>query len=116
MPAKGRARLFARYAFEKRCVARSLKVALVVGTVLALINHFDSMVSASLGVTETFQIILTYAVPYSVSSFGFAMQAAQMERDARTGNPDPTSTPRGPSELSRLDVRVAPDDIEAWPI
>ncbi len=116
MPAKGRARLFAKYAFEKRCVARSLKVALVVGTVLALINHFDSIVSASLGVTEMFQILLTYAVPYSVSTFGSAMQAAQMEMDAQTGNPDSTTAPAGSSGLLRVEVSVAQDGIGGWPV
>ena len=79
MPTDQRGRLFAKHAVEGKCVVRSLKIALVVGTILALINHFDSIVTGSMSPTVIFQIILTYAVPYSVSTFGSAMQAVQME-------------------------------------
>ena len=83
-----RARLFAKYAFDKRCVARSIKVALVVGTILALINHYESIIAGSLGLAVTLQILLTYAVPYSVSTFGSAMQAMQMETDSKATKPN----------------------------
>jgi hypothetical protein len=34
---------FLKHACEKTCVYRSMKVALLVGTVLALINHYDAI-------------------------------------------------------------------------
>ncbi len=85
MPASERLRIFAKCAVEKTCVLRSVKVALVVGTVLALINHYDALLSGSLGATGLYQILLTYAVPYSVATFGSASQAAQMELAAHRG-------------------------------
>ncbi len=114
MPTKGRARLFAKYALERRCVARSLKVALVVGTILALINHFDSIVSGSLGPAVTFQILLTYAVPYSVATFGSAMHGVQMELDGRKGQSDSPGARQGSSQLLRVEVPVALDDGGGW--
>jgi len=72
-------RLFLKYARERVCVVRSLKVALVVGTVLAFLNHYDSILSGMLNATVFFQIVITYAVPYSVATFGSAMQARHME-------------------------------------
>ncbi len=106
----GRARLFAKYAFERRCVARSLKVALIVGTILALINHFDSIISGSLDAAVTFQIVLTYAVPYSVSTFSSAMQALQMDHDQRPGKPDSPGTGKGASELVQVGVPITLDE------
>jgi hypothetical protein len=60
-------------------VYRSVKVALVVGTVLALINHLDRILSGSLTATNILQMLLTYLVPYSVSTYGSAMQARYLE-------------------------------------
>lgn len=48
----------------------ALRVALVVGTVLNLINHFDVLLGAALTTTTLVQIGLTYVVPYCVSTHG----------------------------------------------
>jgi len=72
-------RLFLKYAKERVCVIRSLKIALIVGTILAFINHYDSISAGTVDGTGFFQIIITYAVPYSVATFGSAMQARHME-------------------------------------
>lgn len=72
-------RLFLKHATQKVCVYRSAKVALVVGTVLGLINHYDAIFYGALTATEVFQILITYLVPYSVAMFGSAMQARHME-------------------------------------
>ena len=101
MTTRRRARLFAKYALEKRCIARSLKVALLVGTVLALINHYDSIISASFSLAVTLQILVTYAVPYSVSTFGSAMQAVQMEMDAENKKGDVEGPVKTVSQLSQ---------------
>ena len=58
-----------------RCLApttrrMALRVALVVGTVLNLINHFDVLLGAALTTTTLVQIALTYVVPYCVSTHG----------------------------------------------
>ena len=47
----------------------ALKVALVVGTMLALINHSPALFSLSLTKHNVVQILLTYLVPYGVSTY-----------------------------------------------
>lgn len=72
-------KLFLKHASHKVCVVRSAKVALVVGTILALINHYDALFFGTVTSTQVFQILLTYLVPYAVSTFGSAMQARYIE-------------------------------------
>lgn len=47
----------------------AIKVSLIIGTVLALINHGPALLSLSLSTQNVVQIILTYLVPYGVSSY-----------------------------------------------
>lgn len=49
---------------------RAFKVALVVGTLLVLLNHGDRIVLGDWPVW--WKVVLTYAVPYSVSSYSTA--------------------------------------------
>ncbi len=72
-------RQFLRHATEKVIVYRSVKAALVVGSVLALINHYDGLISGVLTTKTILQIGLTYLVPYAVSTYGSAMQARHLE-------------------------------------
>ncbi len=74
-----RMKLFLKHATEKVIVYRSMKVALVVGSVLALINHYDRLTSGVLTTKTILQIGLTYLVPYAVSTYGSAMQARHLE-------------------------------------
>jgi len=58
-----------------RCMApatvrMALRVSLVVGTLLNLINHFDVLLGAPLTSTAGLQMALTYVVPYCVSTHG----------------------------------------------
>ncbi len=50
-------------------VARAVKVGLVVGTLLALLNHGDKILNLQMSAEVWFKIILTYLVPYSVSTW-----------------------------------------------
>ncbi len=45
------------------------KIALVVGTVLCIINHVPDMMSGAFSLTNLMQIALTYSVPYCVSTY-----------------------------------------------
>jgi hypothetical protein len=85
VPMRERLERFARHACEKNCVLRSLKVALFVGTVLAFINHYDAILSGSLSSAGVVQILVTYAVPYCVATFGSASQAMQMDASSARG-------------------------------
>lgn len=55
--------------FSKYVVLTALKVALIVGTILALINHGQDIFTNNLTFQQVVQIIVTYFVPYCVSSY-----------------------------------------------
>jgi len=59
---------FWRYALSDGVPKRSLIVALVVGTILNLINQGDALVAGT-AVNMT-KLLLTYLVPYCVSTYG----------------------------------------------
>jgi hypothetical protein len=92
-------RLFLTHAKEKVCVVRSLKIALVVGTILAFLNHYDSILAGTVDGKGFFQIIITYAVPYSVATFGSAMQARHMEIAERRRKSENSETIRSGTHL-----------------
>ncbi len=50
-------------------VMRASKLSIIVGTVLALINHGPGIASFSLSSGNLLQIALTYLVPYCVSTY-----------------------------------------------
>lgn len=57
---------------DRTCARRCLRVAAVVGTILALINHGDTIIAGEVTVLLVAKIALTYAVPYMVCAAGFA--------------------------------------------
>ncbi len=61
---------FHRLLFQSVTVKRAWKVALVVGTILIAINQGDLLLAG--GLPPIWKIVLTYMVPYSVSSFSTA--------------------------------------------
>lgn len=50
-------------------VTRSMRVSLIVGTILVGINHGDVLLGAGLSPGMFWKIPLTYLVPYSVSTY-----------------------------------------------
>jgi len=50
-------------------VRRAAKVALVVGLILAAINHGDRILGGEVDLATLVKIILTFAVPYGVSTY-----------------------------------------------
>jgi hypothetical protein len=56
-------------------VRRSTKVALLVGTILALINHGDRLLTLDLDTVSVVRIALTYLVPYCVSTWASVQTA-----------------------------------------
>ena len=47
----------------------ALKISLIVGSILALINHGDTIFEGTLTLGNVCQIILTFLVPYCVSTY-----------------------------------------------
>lgn len=60
---------FLALAISRRVVLDALRIACIVGTLLALINHGHKIISLSLSSEVISQILLTYLVPYCVSSY-----------------------------------------------
>jgi len=60
---------FLSLAFSKAVVTMALKVAMVVGSILALINHGDTIINMTFTPKNLTQILLTYLVPYCVSTW-----------------------------------------------
>ncbi|MBU2970345.1 nitrate/nitrite transporter NrtS [Pseudoalteromonas sp. C2R02] len=50
-------------------ILRSLKVAMVVGTILVFINHADVIFNGQITISHLIKILLTYCVPYCVSTY-----------------------------------------------
>jgi hypothetical protein len=64
------------------CIIRtSLRTALIVGTILALINHYESILALNLGPAEIVQIVVTYLVPFVVATYAAARHAQRTEED-----------------------------------
>ncbi|MEM1262743.1 MAG: nitrate/nitrite transporter NrtS [Pseudomonadota bacterium] len=61
-------------------VRRSLRVGLVVGTALTLINNGDVLLNGALQAQHAWKIPLTYCVPYLVSTYA-SVQAALAKDD-----------------------------------
>lgn len=57
---------------EPSIVKRGLKYSAIVGTLLVLINQSDALAQGSMNATQIWQILLTYTVPYLVSSLSSA--------------------------------------------
>jgi len=62
-------RQWLREASQREVVMRSLRVAVVVGTLLVVINHGDRLLRGELDVTACLKMGLTYLVPYGVATY-----------------------------------------------
>lgn len=62
-------RTWIELATRRDIVKRSCKIAMFVGTVLALLNHGDKLLLLQLSLLDIGKIIITYSVPYCVSTY-----------------------------------------------
>lgn len=56
-------------ATDKTVVLRAARIALIVGTVLAFINHWERLIGGTVDGPTFLKIVLTFFVPYSVSTY-----------------------------------------------
>ncbi len=56
-------------ALRRDIVTRARKVSLLVGTILVAINQGDALLAGALSVPLLAKIMLTYCVPYAVSTY-----------------------------------------------
>lgn len=73
---------FFHYAFATKLVIRSIKTAIIVGTLLNIINQWDGLFGTT--PIEWRSFLLTYLVPYLVSTFSGAMSAFQQSTSVAT--------------------------------
>ena len=68
---------FLNLALRKSVIRRAIKIALVVGCILALINHGDRIVFQDMKPVDWFKILLTFCVPYCVSTVSSVLAIRQ---------------------------------------
>ena len=66
--------------FERDTAWHSLKIALIVGTILTVINHMSDLLSRHFTAPLLFSIVLTYCVPYVVAATGVIHGKAQFRK------------------------------------
>ena len=67
---------------ERGTVVTSAKVALLVGSILALINYGDRIfLHGNMGALDWVKLALTYCVPYCVATYGAARYATRHIRN-----------------------------------
>jgi thiamine transporter ThiT len=73
-------------AFERSVIDRAIKMAVVVGTILGVIKHWDAIVSGHFTAKTLAQVGLTYLVPYCVSTFASVQAIRHLAANPRTNN------------------------------
>jgi len=73
-----------RLARSPSVVRRALQYAVVVGTILILINHGDALVSGKVNGLAVIKMGLTVMVPYLVSTFSSVGAMLEMEKKERS--------------------------------
>ncbi len=88
----GSIRRFLHHWFRRETVTRALKVAGVVGPILTTINQYDVLLRLDFSPRLFAKILLTFLVPYSVSSFSSAR--AYMDSENKPTNFSTQSEPQ----------------------
>jgi hypothetical protein len=53
----------------KKKIFLAMRISLVVGTILGIINHYDMFISENYETSRIIKILVTYLVPFSVSLY-----------------------------------------------
>ena len=53
----------------KKKIFLAMRISLVVGTILGIINHYDMFISGNYEMSRIVKILITYLVPFSVSLY-----------------------------------------------
>ena len=74
-------RSFIAYCSEPDTLLRSLKTALVVGTILGLINHGSELLSGQFAWNWVIPALVTYLIPFAVATYGQAQGTIHFKED-----------------------------------
>lgn len=82
VPEEYKSASFWQIARSPAVMKRAFRVAVIVGIVLATINHGDRIMAGTLDTTSILKILLTFCVPYSVSTYSSVLAVREfMERE-----------------------------------
>ena len=70
-------------AFRKDVFHRAFKMALIVGIVLAIINHGDHVSIGTMTVTNWIKILITFCVPFCVSTISSVLAIKKEQSTTR---------------------------------
>jgi len=70
---------YIQFAFNKSTFRRASRVALLVGVILNLINHPEIFISFSFSELKAGQVILTFLVPYLVSTYSSVLSGSSLK-------------------------------------
>ena len=73
-------REFFELCFSRSIIKRASLTALVVGTILIVINHGDALIRGQVDANRLFKITLTVCVPYIVSTVSSASAVLSMKK------------------------------------
>ena len=71
-------------ALSKDVIKRALKVSLVVGTTLNLINQWECIMALDIEKLHLTKCILTYLVPYGVATYSAMVMKFELENKGKT--------------------------------
>jgi hypothetical protein len=74
-----------KIAMRRDVVIRGTKVGVIVGTILTAINHGDLIFARTLSADSAWKIVLTYCVPYCVSTYA-GVSAIIFSREDKSGS------------------------------
>lgn len=77
--------IFLSYFFMAETTIRALKVAIIVGPLLIIINHHDEIVGYKFTSNLIIKSLLTFLVPYSVSAYSSAKAYSEKREVTRIG-------------------------------
>ena len=72
-------KLFVKHFKNPEAWSRSMKIAAIVGPLLAVINHYDAILSGNFSTTTVIQIVLTFVVPFAVALTSSALHGRDHE-------------------------------------
>ncbi len=73
-------RIFLKYTFEGDTLLRSIKTALVIGSILGVINHGQDILPGQFSWHWIIPLLVTYLVPFSTATFGQVQGKRQRDR------------------------------------
>ena len=83
-------RTIVMYCTERDTLLRSIKTALVIGTILAVLNHRQDLLAGQFSPRWVIPMGLTYLVPFAVATYG-QVQGKRQRDLARTGAEAPST-------------------------